>query len=293
VAIWEDLKTGCLTNSFPATTEVVLADGRRKAIGDVRTGDLLLASDPATGVTRGEAVTRTFQHGAAELVEVTLAEGGRLTSTPGHKVFVSGHGWTLASDLRPGDTLSTPGGTRTVLTVADRREAVSQTVYDVTVSGLHTFYAVAGDSPVLVHNCNDLVYDGQKFPGLAHTLDEHTAGAAADGLVDAAKARQLAESKGVNSVFVDQQTAQAVVDHALATNATRIKNWLAKTRDPWLEFEGTFSGKSSLGTEYRAGGATAATGNRFYIKLVRVDKKVSGKHPMGFYVMTCYPKGVL
>ncbi|WP_371545810.1 polymorphic toxin-type HINT domain-containing protein [Streptomyces sp. NBC_00554] len=290
VAIYEDLKTGCLTNSFPATTEVVLADGRRKAIGDVRTGDLLLASDPATGATRGEAVTRTFQHGAAELVDVTLAEGGRLTSTPGHKVFVSGQGWILASDLRPGDTLSTPDGTRTVLTVKDRHEAAPRTVYDVTVSGLHTFYAVAGDSPVLVHNCNDLVFDGQKFPGLAHTLDEHTAGAAADGLVDAAEAARLANAKGVNSVFVDQETAQAVVDYALAKNATRIKNWLSKTRDPWLEFEGTFSGKTSLGTEYRAGGATAATGNRFYIKLVRVDKNVSGKHPMGFYVMTCYPK---
>jgi hypothetical protein len=60
-----------------------------------------------------------------------------------------------------------------------------------------------------------------------------------------------------------------------------------------LEWEGTFGAKNSLGTEYRAGGATAATGNRFYIKLVRVDRNASGKHPMGFYVMTCYPKGVL
>ncbi|MGW4875780.1 hypothetical protein ACWEPI_04355 [Streptomyces sp. NPDC004262] len=31
---------------------------------------------------------------------------------------------------------------------------------------LHTFYAVAGRSPVLVHNCNDIVLDGEKFPEL-------------------------------------------------------------------------------------------------------------------------------
>ena len=29
------------------------------------------------------------------------------------------------------------------------------------ISGLHTFYAVAGDTPVLVHNCNDLVFDNR------------------------------------------------------------------------------------------------------------------------------------
>ncbi|MEU9581510.1 RICIN domain-containing protein [Streptomyces chilikensis] len=293
VQIYEELKTGCRTNSFPGTTEVVLADGSRKALRDVRTGELLLASDPDTGDTRGEPVTRTFQHGADYLVEVTLDDGGRLTSTPGHQIFVPGDGWTLASDLRPGDTLRTPEGTRTVAAVSGRHEATPRTVYDVTVSGLNTFYAVAGDSPVLVHNCNDLVFDGQKFPGLAHTLDEHTAGAAADGLVDVTKARQLAESKGVNSVFVDQQTAQQVVDYALAGNANRIKDWLSKTRDPWFEFEGTFGAKNSLGTVYRAGGSTSPAGNRFYIKLVRVDKNTHGKHPQGFYVMTCYPKGTL
>ncbi|MFJ6703670.1 MULTISPECIES: hypothetical protein [unclassified Streptomyces] len=34
------------------------------------------------------------------------------------------------------------------------------------VARLHTFYAVAVRSPVLVHNCNDIVLDGEKFPEL-------------------------------------------------------------------------------------------------------------------------------
>ncbi|MEU1598064.1 polymorphic toxin-type HINT domain-containing protein [Streptomyces sp. NPDC005708] len=165
VEIYEEVVTACRVNSFPGTTEVVLADGSRKALRDVRTGELLLTSDPETGRTQGEPVTRTFRHGADDLVEVTLTDDGRLTSTPGHRIFVSGRGWTLAFALRPGDALRTPGGVRIVAAVTDRHEATPRTVYDLTVSGLHTFYAVAGDSPVLVHNCNDLVADGQKFSG--------------------------------------------------------------------------------------------------------------------------------
>ncbi len=287
VQLYEELRTACLTNSFPGTTEVVLADGGRKALRDVRTGDLLLAADPETGRTRGEPVTRTFQHGATDLVDVTLTDGGSLTSTPGHKFFVTGRGWTLAADLRPGYVLPTPDGVRTVAALTERQEAKPRTVYDLTVSGLHTFYAVAGDSPVLVHNCNDLVFDASKFPGLAHTLDEHTA-----GVVSAQRAVDLAIEKTrkygrttPNSLFVDQQTAQQVVDYALANNANRIKTWLQKTREPDLDWQGFFGAKNSLGKVYFPDGSVRTAGNGFYIKLVR-----SKGHKGGFYVQTCYPK---
>ncbi|MER8013261.1 polymorphic toxin-type HINT domain-containing protein [Streptomyces griseoluteus] len=287
VEIYEELRTACSLNSFPGSTQVVLADGSRKALRDVRTGDLLLAADPATGRERGEPVTRTFQHDAIGLVDVTLTEGGRLTSTPGHRFFVTGRGWTMASDLRPGDILSTPDGGRTVATLTDRHQTRPRPVYDLTVSGLHTFFAVAGDSPVLVHNCNDLVVDGRTFPGLAHTLDEHTAGivtprAAVD--LAAAKTRKYGRITP-NSLFIDQQTAQQVVDYALANNAHRITTWLRKTRKPDLDWEGYFGAKNSLGKVYFPDGTEKAAGNRFYIKLVR-----SKGHSQGYYVQTCYPK---
>ncbi|MFI0964086.1 RNase A-like domain-containing protein [Streptomyces sp. NPDC021080] len=221
------------------------------------------------------------------LVDVTLADGGRLTSTPGHRFFVTGHGWTLASGLRPGNALRTPDGERTVAALAERREARSRTVYDLTVSGLHTFYTVAGDSPVLVHNCNDLVADARKYPRLAHTLDEHTA-----GLVSVQKAVDLAIEKTAlrgqtvpNSLFIDQQTAQQVVDYALANNANRIKNWLTKTRTPDLDWEDHFGARNSLGKTYFPDGSWTVAGNKYYIKLVRA----SG-HKAGFYVQTCFPK---
>jgi hypothetical protein len=274
-------------NSFPGSTDVLLTDGSRKALSEVQPGDLLLATDPETGHTQGEPVTRTFHHGATDLVDMTLTDGGRLTSTPGHRFLAVGRGWTLASGLHPGDTLRTPSGVRTVATLTMRQEATPQTVYDLTVAGLHTFYTMAGDSPVLVHNCNDLVYDTKKFPGLAHTLDEHVA-----GIVTVDRAVELAVEKTAkfgrttpNSLFIDQQTAQQVVDYALSGSAGKIKSWLTKTRNPDLTWRGSFGARNSLGSAYYPDGSVRATGNSYLIKLVRAPG-----HKSGFYVQTCYPE---
>ncbi|MFD9005192.1 ricin-type beta-trefoil lectin domain protein [Streptomyces sp. NPDC059582] len=295
VNVFEDAVTACVRNSFPGTTEVVLADGGRKAIRDVRFGDLLLATDPTTGRTVGEPVTRTFSHPADDLLDVTLADRGSLTSTPGHKFYVTGRGWILASDLRVGDSLrSTDGTLRTVAAVLDRDEAAPRTVYDLTVSGLHTFYAVAGSTPVLVHNCNDIVFDEAKFPGQAHTLGDHVRpnrAAAEDKAIE--KTRKNDGRDTPNSVFTDQDTAQKVVDAALAEKASMIANWMTKSSKSELEWTGTIGRRDdSLGTVYYADRRTpTAAGNGYYIKLVRVPKvKGQPKHPRGYYVQTCYPK---
>ncbi|MEU2716936.1 RICIN domain-containing protein [Streptomyces sp. NPDC007205] len=287
VDVYEEARTACRVNSFPGTTRVVLADGSHKSLQNVRVGDLLLATDPATGGVRGEPVTRTFHHATVDLVDVGLTDGGHLTSTPGHRFYVTGRGWTLASDLRSGQALRGPDGSaRTVAAVLDRHQAAPWTVYDLTVAGLHTFYALAGGSPVLVHNCNDLAADARKFPGLAHTLDEHTA-----GLVTPQEARELAEAKTAkngyitaNSLFVDEQTAQQVVDYALANNANRIRRWL-RGPDSSLEMSGTFGARNSLGKAYYPDGSVKEAGNTYIIKLVRAKG-----HKAGYYVQTCYPK---
>ncbi|MFF5966106.1 ricin-type beta-trefoil lectin domain protein [Streptomyces collinus] len=296
VHVYEEARTACRINSFPGGTEVVLADGGRKAIRDVRFGDRLLAADPTTGRTRGEPVTRTFSHSADDLLDIVLAKGGSLTSTPGHQVYVTGRGWTLASDLRAGDSLRTPDGTlRTVAAVRDRSGATPRTVYDLTVSGLHTFYAVAGNTPVLVHNCNDIVFDGDQFPGLAHTLTHHVKPNRAQAEALAAKKTEDLGKDTPNSVFTNQETAQKVVDHALADQANRISRWMRENKTNELTWTGNFGAPDSLGTVYYANGTEAgrapkAAGNRYFIKLVRVPKKKGQpKHPSGYYVQTCYP----
>ncbi|MFD3500024.1 ricin-type beta-trefoil lectin domain protein [Streptomyces sp. NPDC058678] len=288
VDAFEETRTACRINSFPGGTEVVLADGSRKPIREVRLGDLLLATDPDAGTTRGEPVTRTFSHPAADLLEITLADGGRLTSTPGHQLFVVDRGWTLASDLRTGDRLRVPDGAlRTVAALRDRNESKPRTVYDLTVSGLHTFYAVAGSTPVLVHNCNDLAGDESVFRDQAHTLRDHVR-------PDAEKAKELAEAKTIargqetpNSVWENQAKAQEVVDAALNDSAKKISNWLRKNETNELSWSGTHGPKDSpLGTVYWRNGDKKASTNQFFIKIVRSPVK----HKAGYYVQTCYPK---
>ncbi|MFF8597630.1 ricin-type beta-trefoil lectin domain protein [Streptomyces sp. NPDC015232] len=292
VEVYEEARTACRTNSFPGSTQVVLADGSRRAIRDVHIGDLVMATDPVTGRVQGERVTRTFQHPAVELVDITLTGGDRLTTTPGHRVFVIGRGWTHADDLRAGDRLRAPDGTlHTVAGLLDHREQGPRMVYDLTVSGLHTFYAVAGASPVLVHNCNNLDLDEAKFPGQAHTLEHHVR-------PDEQAAKQLAAEKTAargrptpNSVWVDQKTAQAVLDQALNDKAGMITKWMRDPKRSELTWSGTYGPKdSSLGKVYWGDRATENAGNGFFIKLVKAPKGPGiPKHPRGYYVQTFYP----
>ncbi|MFC9634369.1 RICIN domain-containing protein [Streptomyces mirabilis] len=155
----EKLKMACGVNSFPGSTRVLTGDGSYKAIRDVRRGDMLLASDPTTGALHPEPVSATFRHDTRHLVDIALVGGGLLSTTPGHRFFVNGRGWTLASDLHVGDPLRTKDGAfRAVESLDDRSGLAPKPVYDMTVSHLHTFYVVVGTTPVLAHNCDGTVY---------------------------------------------------------------------------------------------------------------------------------------
>ncbi|WP_333774483.1 ricin-type beta-trefoil lectin domain protein [Streptomyces sp. IBSBF 3136] len=148
------LSPGCPSNSFPAGTRVLLADGTSKRIEEIEDSDELLSTDPNADVSRSESVTATFSHRADRLVRITLADGGSLSTTPGHLLYVPDRGWVMAADLHLKDLLRTAGGT-TQAVVGIRSVNAPQRVWDLTVAGLHTFYVKAGTAPVLVHNCGD------------------------------------------------------------------------------------------------------------------------------------------
>ncbi|MEU9184121.1 RICIN domain-containing protein [Streptomyces sp. NPDC048484] len=150
----EELFTACKVNSFPGTTQVLMADGSRRPISQVGVGDLVKTTDPASGRLRARQVTDTFKHDTQRLVDITVAGGGKLASTAGHKFYVVDGGWTLVSDLRVGDRLRTPDGSvHAVTALHDRSGLAPRTVYDLTVADLHTFFVLAGATPILVHNC--------------------------------------------------------------------------------------------------------------------------------------------
>ncbi|MFF3565807.1 ricin-type beta-trefoil lectin domain protein [Streptomyces sp. NPDC002574] len=150
---------GC--NSFVPGTKVLLADGSAKPIEKVRTGDKVVATDPKTGETRIETVTAKIKgQGLKHLVKVTIDVDGKagsrtaqVTATDGHPFWVPElRAWLKATDLRPGQWLQTSTGTYVQIASIRRWTVQGATVHNLTVSDVHTYYALAGVTAVLVHN---------------------------------------------------------------------------------------------------------------------------------------------
>ncbi|MEU2582207.1 ricin-type beta-trefoil lectin domain protein [Streptomyces avermitilis] len=146
----------CTGNSFPGTTRVLMADGTTKEIQDVRIGDAVLATDPESGRTETRAVSRTFYTpDDTDFAEITVDAGhARITATQHHPFWSpSARRWIDGGDLRAGQTLRTSSGaTVTVLRV--HRFHRLHSAYNLTIDNLHTYYVLAGSTPVLVHNAN-------------------------------------------------------------------------------------------------------------------------------------------
>ncbi|WP_228447325.1 polymorphic toxin-type HINT domain-containing protein [Streptomyces paludis] len=141
---------------FLAGTPVLLADGTTKNIEDIKVGDQVLATNPATGETSAQPVTELLpSEGDKELNKLTIAtpDGNKnITATAEHPFWApKENAWINAADLKPGTTLHTPNGTTARIV---RNDAYTDHVrtYNFSVAKLHTYYVVAGKTPVLVHN---------------------------------------------------------------------------------------------------------------------------------------------
>lgn len=150
---------GCL-HSFRPDTRVRLANGKTKPIRDVKLGDKVLATNAKTGKRAARTVTALHINVDRELVDLKVRDvrSGRtdtLYTTKHHPFWVEGReGWSDATDLRPGDELSSPDGRR-IQVAAVHRYTSTQIMRDLTVDGLHTYYVLAGNTPILVHNCDE------------------------------------------------------------------------------------------------------------------------------------------
>ncbi|MFF5971387.1 polymorphic toxin type 28 domain-containing protein [Streptomyces sp. NPDC012769] len=156
-------KTATKCNSFVEGTDVLMADGTSKAIEDVKVGDKVLATDPETGRTEVETVTAEIKgEGLKHLVKITIDADGKsgprtaeVTATDEHPFWVPELGeWIDATDLKAGQWLRTGAGTLVEITAVQRWTEQGATVRNLTVSDLHTYYVLAGTTPVLVHNSN-------------------------------------------------------------------------------------------------------------------------------------------
>jgi hypothetical protein len=133
-----------------------MADGTAKDIEEVEIGDVVRATDPETGETGPREVTRLIRTDSdKKFNELSLAtEDGleKLTATHEHPFWSpSEQDWIEAGDLRQGMTLLTDEGD-TVIVTGNRPFTKHARTYNLTVDGLHTYYVLAGETPVLVHN---------------------------------------------------------------------------------------------------------------------------------------------
>jgi len=149
----------CGGRSFDAETPVLMADGTTKKIKEVRVGDQVIAKDPETGETAAKPVTHLHHNLDVALADVMVrADGGRqytLHTTQHHQLWSNTRRtWLDTDELLPGEQLRTPDGDD-VRVVTVRRPLGAQWMHDLTVADIHTYYVVAGDTPVLVHNDGD------------------------------------------------------------------------------------------------------------------------------------------
>lgn len=144
-------------NSFSSDTPVLLDNGAAKPINELQPGDKVESANPETGRNEGgRTVTATHINHDDNLIDVVVE------TSPGHQQTLhtttehpfwddTTHAWVPAARLTPGHALETAYNTharvatvRVVPGEADR--------YNLTVDQLHTYYVLAGTTPVLVHN---------------------------------------------------------------------------------------------------------------------------------------------
>ncbi|WP_327234756.1 polymorphic toxin-type HINT domain-containing protein [Streptomyces sp. NBC_01317] len=205
VGRWSAGATKGQCNSFTPGTKVLLEDGTTKPIEDLKVGDKVLATDPETGKTTPKKVTAEIKgKGLKNLVKIALRISNKrgsstttVTATDGHPFWVPElHEWIDATDLRAGQHLQTSTGGARVQITALERQTRPATVYNLTIADLHTYYVLAGATPVLVHNCGGSLYEA----GGKH-------GASARG-----------SSRGTNSA--EPQNGQAALDNSVPVKGT-------------------------------------------------------------------------
>ncbi|MBK8856383.1 MAG: hypothetical protein IPN11_01465 [Opitutaceae bacterium] len=134
---------------FLPDTPITMADGSRRSIGEVMTGDRVLAFTP-DGLPAATTVRRILTHQVDSYLVVRTATT-ELHVTEEHPFYVGGGVFQTIDSLRIGDAVQAYDGVgrftaQRILALERRRDSV--TVYNLEVDSPHTFIA----SGMAVHN---------------------------------------------------------------------------------------------------------------------------------------------
>ncbi len=184
-------KAGGCGHSFDPDTRVLMADGTTRPIKDVKPGDKVTSTDPATGTNEAKQVTLLHNNHDSDLADVTVKDSKTGKSTVLHTTWhhpfwnADAKAWTEAADLKPGTHLRAADGETAQQVTAVKIWTGLHWMRDLTVADTHTYYVVTESTPVLVHNCGDgEPLPKQLFkPGRADTDNEPQAALPKDAVV--------------------------------------------------------------------------------------------------------------
>ncbi|MFJ9710837.1 RHS repeat-associated core domain-containing protein [Streptomyces sp. NPDC101234] len=145
--------------SFAPSTRVLMAGGNTKPISKIKVGDKVQAASPKTGKHQGSrTVQRIWINHDHDLLDLSIrtkdGHTATLHTTVNHPFWDdTTHSWVPANGVRPGDALATATNGH-VSVVAFKTTVGAANRWNLTVQQLHTYYVLAGQTPVLVHNCD-------------------------------------------------------------------------------------------------------------------------------------------
>jgi hypothetical protein len=134
---------------FAAGTPVRTLAGPRP-IESIAVGDQVLTQDPRSGALSYHPVADAVHNRPDRVFKIDLGPEA-IKATGIHRFWKAGHGWVMARDLKPGDTVRTLGGVATVKSVAP---AGVEPVYNLEVQQAESFFA--GPIGLLVHDNSEV-----------------------------------------------------------------------------------------------------------------------------------------
>jgi hypothetical protein len=134
-----------------------MAKGKTKPIGKIKPGDKVESADQSNGKHKGlrKVLARWINHDHDLLdlkVRTSPGHTAVLHTTSNHPFWdADTHSWVPAGKLKPGTALNTADGHHTHVVSATPTPGAANR-YNLTVQELHTYYVMAGTTPILVHN---------------------------------------------------------------------------------------------------------------------------------------------
>lgn len=143
VSALKRLEQGCF---LPGT--MVLTQAGLRPIEQVTVGDLVVATDPHTGIQELRPVHATMTHTAFGVIDIEVA-AARISCTSEHPFWVHAQGWTKAADLTASDVLLDAEFQPHPIDAVTSRPG-TYTVHNLEVDDLHAYHVSC--ATILVHN---------------------------------------------------------------------------------------------------------------------------------------------